>query len=240
MYIADCRLGRRGGNWAIGLYIVDCRMYIWLLEIGFVLHNGGWESRRDAGGTGELGSFRIFAGQRLGLFRIFGSVGRWGWGKLGSFRIFAGERLGSFRIFWSVGWWGWGKLGSFHIFCCWLCGIGFVSRILVGGMVLVGEIGFVSHKWGTACRARTGIGFVSHFLVRSWSLVVRGCMDSEQGLGCLESVFHILPPGWFAVPAPMLREHYTRFRAKNQAFIGWNEDFKLCGDMRDDGGGNAR
>ncbi len=48
-----------------------------------------------------------------------------------------------------------------------------------------------------------------------------------------------VPPGWFAVSAPMLREHYTTVWSKNQAFIGWNDDLELCGDMRDDGGGKC-
>ncbi len=56
--------------------------------IGFVsrfLAVGLW---RLAVGLGELGSFRIF-----------GSMGRWGWGKLGSFRKFAGWNWVRFAFF---------------------------------------------------------------------------------------------------------------------------------------------
>ncbi len=87
--------------------------------------------------------------------------------ELGSFRGFGswvGYKLGSFCIFWGGAGWPWGQIGFVshkqgavgHLVCGnWVRFVFFVFH----RSVAVG-IGFVSYNGGTACRARTGIGFV--------------------------------------------------------------------------------
>ena len=139
-----------------------CGDWVRFRYLGCAAESAEWRRWRDwvcfaffGVGRGEI---RISKSQTCSNWVRFAHLGVWPSGKLGLFCIMHPDRSGEIRNSnleirdkseirnLKPG----GNWVRFVFFGCWL--------LAIGGWV--GGIGFVSRNWGTACRARTGIGFV--------------------------------------------------------------------------------